>query len=173
MPVNLNGYNLSEASGLVLGATGTKIVAASYGVKDPALPGLYGCAAGYAAARKGFPYPVNNVNLNNGSYWSTGSYRFTCPVAGIYYTSFGGIVGTGTPPTYGYYMVMLNDGAQGYFAYHNNYNYWNPMHFEMQFRAAAGDTISWSMNAAPGPDSGTGSGGYGDNHNAVAIWLIG
>ena len=56
------------------------------------LPGFLGSATP-GGAYKVYPFPVNDVNLNIGSPWSTTTYTFTCPVAGIYYTSYSGIVG--------------------------------------------------------------------------------
>lgn len=82
MPVDINGYALSNSSGLAFGASGTKIIAANYGIRDPMLPAMLGSATG-GGTYKCYPFPVNDVNLNIGSCWSTGTYAFTCPVTGI------------------------------------------------------------------------------------------
>ena len=92
MPVDINGYALSNVSGLKFGASNTKIVAASYGVSDPLLPAMLGSATLGGSTYKIYPFPINDVNFNVGSPWSTSTYMFTAPVAGIYYTSYSGMV---------------------------------------------------------------------------------
>jgi hypothetical protein len=173
MPVNINGYTLSEAAGLTFGTSGTKIVAANYGIRDPMLPGMLGSATDGSATYKVYPYPVNDVNINIGSCWSGSTFRFTAPVAGIYYVSYSGIVGDGTPTqTAGYYAVIVN-GANTYWGYKDTVSIWELMHIEILFKLAAGDTVSWAMNASPGPVSGYPGGAYRSNHNTCTIWLVG
>ena len=173
MPVNINGYNLSnDAGGLVLGASASRIAAANYGIKDPALPGFLGSATANGAY-KVFPFPVNDVNLNIGSPWSTASYAFTCPVTGIYYTSYSGIVGSGAISTQHAYFGLIVNGGNWYFSYRNSGATWELHHIEMMLRLNAGDYIQWAMNKAPGPDSGTTGGAYQANHNTCTIWLVG
>lgn len=172
MPVNINGYALSNSSGLSFGASGTKIIAADYGIRDPMLPGMLGSATG-GGTYGVHPYPVNDVNLNVGSPWSTSTYLFTAPVAGIYYTSYSGIVGDGTGGPDGYYSVMVNGSTRCY-SYRYTNNTWELHHVEVMLKLAAGDTVSWAMNHAPGPTSGSPQGGaYQSNHNTCTIWLVG
>lgn len=173
MPVDINGYNLSNASGdLVLGASGSKILAANYGIKDPMLPGMLGSATANGVY-KVYPFPVNDVNLNTGSPWNTSTYRFTAPVAGIYYTSYSGIIGNGTATQMNGYMAVIVNGSNTYFSYKDTINIWELQHLELMMNLAAGDWVSWAMNIAPAPDSGTVSGGYQANHNTCTIWLVG
>jgi hypothetical protein len=170
VPVNINGYALSNSSGLSFGASGTKIIAANYGIKDPMLPGMMGSATANGTY-KCYPFPVNDVNVNVGSLWSTSSFLFTAPVAGIYYTSYSGIVGTGASQG-GYYALIVN-GANWYFSYRDSNVTWELHHIEMMVKLAAGDNVRWAMNMAPGPDSGTTGGAYQANHNTNTIWLVG
>ena len=172
MPLNINGYNLSnDAGGLKLGSSNSKIVG-TYGILCPTLPGMLGSAT-LDGTYKVHPFPVNDVNLNIGSPWNTGSYRFTAPVAGVYYTSFSGIVGNGSNASMQGYFALIVNGGNTYFSYKDTTPTWELMHIEMMFNLAAGDYVSWAMNIAPGPDSGTTGGGYQANHNTCTIWLVG
>jgi C1q domain len=171
VPVDINGYALSNAGGLAFGASNTKVIAANYGISDPALPGMFGSATA-GGPYKVYPFPVNSVNVNIGLYWSTSTYRFTAPVAGIYYTSYGGIVGTGSLPTVGGYFAIIVNGANWYFTFRDSANNWELHHIEMMLKLAAGDTVAWAMNTAPAPDAGA-SGAYQVNHNMCTIWLVG
>jgi hypothetical protein len=133
---------------------------------------LGSCTDG-SATYKVYPFPVNDVNLNIGSCWSTSTYLFTCPVAGIYYTSYSGIVGNGTQTALGGYFALIRNGANHYFSYRDSNALWELMHIEVMIKCAAGDTLSWAMNASPGPDSTSVAGGYRGNHNTCTIWLVG
>jgi C1q domain len=173
MPLDINGFSLSSDAGLVLGASGSKILAANYGIKDPLLPGMHGSATLGGSSYKIYPFPINSANVNIGSPWSTSTYRFTAPVAGIYYTSYSGIVGNGTATQMnGYFSIIVNGAALTY-SYKDTISLWELMHVELMIKLAAGDWVSWAMNIAPGADSGNASGGYQANHNASSIWLVG
>ena len=172
MPIDINGYALSESAGLKLGASNSKIMAANYGIRDPMLPGMNGSNT-TGGAYKAYPFTVNSVDLNIGSVWSTTTYRFTAPVAGIYYTSFGGIVGDGQiQQTAGYYAIIIN-GVNHYWGYKDTISTWELMHIEGLFNLQAGDTVAWAMNTAPGPASAYTGGAYTSNHNMCTIWLVG
>jgi hypothetical protein len=170
MPVDINGYALSNASGLKFGASNTKIVAANYGINDPMLPAMLG-AATLGGAYKVYPFPVNDVNLNVGSPWSNSGYRFTCPMTGRYYTSFSGICGSGVSMG-GYFGVIVNGGLW-YFSYRDSNALWELVHMEVILNLSAGDYVQWAMNIAPAPDSGTTGGAYQSSHNTSTIWLVG
>jgi hypothetical protein len=171
MPANINGYILKNLSGLDLNASGSKVIAANYGIKDPMLPAMMGSCTDGSTQYKVYPFPINSLTLNNGSLWSTSTFRFTAPVAGIYYTSHAGIVGNGSA-TYGYFSLIVN-GAQRYFSYRNDGSNWETNHTEVMVKLAAGDWIAWAMNISPGNDSSTTAGGYRNNHNHEVIWLVG
>ena len=172
MPVDINGYALSQAAGLKFGASNTKVIAASYGISDPMLPAMLGSATANGAY-KVYPFPVNDVNLNIGSPWSTSAYRFTCPVAGIYYISYSGIVGEGVSAGSAAYYAIIVNGANIYFGYKDTTSVWELFHLHGMLKLAAGDTIAWAMNKAPGPDTGGPGGAYQANHNTCTIWLVG
>lgn len=173
MPIDINGYTLQglAANNLGIGTSGTVITSGGNGIIDPMLPGTWGQAT-LNGAYKCYPFPANSLAVNTGSPWNTSTYRFTCPVAGIYYISYGGIVGVGSGATYGYYAIIIN-GANAYFSYHNTNNTWELHHQELMYKLSAGDTIAWAFNMAPAPDAGTTSGAYQSNHNMITIWLIG
>jgi hypothetical protein len=169
MPVDINGYALSSASGLKFGASNTKVLAANYGISQPTLPGMLGSATANGPY-KVHPFPVNDVNLNIGSCWANN--RFTAPVAGIYYTSYSGICGDSGAASNGYFAVCVN-GGNWYFSYKDTPATWELHHVEMMLKLAAGDYVTWAMNTAPGPDSGSSCGAYQANHNTCTIWLVG
>jgi hypothetical protein len=117
---------------------------------------------------------VNTLTVNNGSYWSTSTFRFTAPVTGIYYLSYSGIVGDGTvTQTAGYYALIVNGANTPHYSYRDSLSAWELQHAGVLYRLAAGDTVAWSMNLAPGPASSYAGGAYRNNHNTVTIWLIG
>ena len=172
MPVNINGYNLSNASNqLALGASNSRIYGSSYGVKVPLLPAMNGAATGAGAAYNVYPFPVQSVDWNVG--WNVFTYMFTAPAAGVYYTSFGGIVGDGNGAA-GYNAIIVN-GVNKYFSYRDTGgpSCWALHHIEMMLYLAQGDTLAWAMNKAPGPVAGGAGGAYQSNHNTCAIFLIG
>ena len=174
MPVNINGYPLSNTSGdLVLGASGTKVIAANYGIRDPMLPGMLGSVTDGSGAYKVYPFPVNDVNLNIGLCWSTSTFLFTAPVNGIYFTSYSGIVGDGTATqTAGSYSVIVNGGLW-YASYRDTISIWELHHVVVMLNLAAGDTVAWAMNIAPGYATSYTGGAYRANHNMCTIWLVG
>jgi hypothetical protein len=173
MPVDINGYALSNASGLKFGASNTKIVAANYGINDPMLPAMMGSATLGGSTYKIYPFPCNDVNLNVGSPWSNTGYKFTCPMTGRYYTSFAGICGTGEGSGKGGYFSIIVNGGLWYFGYRDSGALWELYRMEMVLNLAAGDYVQWAMNIAPSPDSGTPGGAYQANHNTCTIWLVG
>ncbi len=172
MPIDINGYALANAGGLKFGPTNTKVIGGNYGVSVPTLPGMLGSATA-GGPYKVYPFQVNDVNLNIGACWSTSTYRFTAPVAGIYYTSYGGIVGNGNPVAGGQYNGIVVNGSCWYFNYKDSQSTWELQHIEMLLNLAAGDWVSWAFNVAPAPDSGNDWGAYNGNHNHCTIWLVG
>jgi hypothetical protein len=176
MPVNINGYNLSNSTGkLAFGASSTTIAPTSYGVSDPALPGMYGSCTDGVATYKCYPYPINALNFNNGSPWSTSTFRFTCPVAGIYLVSYAGIVGNGAAsPVNGCYPGgVIKNGALLYHCYKGDNCLWLTQHSEVLVKCAAGDTLAWAHNIAPAPAGAGTEGAYRSNHNHSTIFLVG
>jgi hypothetical protein len=173
MSLDINGYAIANNAGLAFGASGTKVVAPNHGIFDPILPGMLGSVTDALATYKVYPYPVNSVNLNIGSPWSTSTFRFTAPVAGIYYISFSGITGDGTITGGAAYYAVIINGVNTYFTYRDSNSLWTLHHSEVMINLAAGDTVAWAMNFAPGPASAAAAGAYRSNHNVNTIWLVG
>lgn len=176
MPININGYNLSDSGGLALGSSSSRI-RSSGAIGAPLVPlnpGVFGSKIGIGVQSQ-YPWVLNSSSFNTGTVW-TGNTTFTCPVAGAYYTSWGGIcLGTNstTPTTTlsGYGGVVKNGVLQGFFHWNTN-DYWDTVNYNKIVICAAGDTLTWAINIAPSP-VGSSSGAYGDNHNMSTIWFIG
>jgi hypothetical protein len=133
---------------------------------------MLGAVTAGSSVYKVYPFPVNTLHLNNGAAWSTSTFRFTAPVSGIYYTSFAGLVGDGTPTqTAGYYSIIVNGGIR-YYSYRDTVALWELNHTAVMLNLAAGDWLAWAMNTAPGNASGYTGGAYRSNHNACTIWLV-
>jgi hypothetical protein len=172
MPININGYNLSNSSGLVLGSSTSKIDSSGR-VLVPNLPIVFGCKTGVASANQ-YPWALSSTAINVNSCWN--GTIFTCPVAGIYYTSWTGICegtnsSTATTTRSGYGGLVRNGVLQGFFHWNTN-DYWDTVNYPRLINCAAGDTLSWAINVAPSP-VGNSPGAYGDNHNMSTIWFIG
>jgi hypothetical protein len=175
MALNINGYNLSYDGGIKFGASSTK-VDSNARVLVPNQPIMFGSHTGYADHLRQYPWAVNSLGINVNSAWSTSSFVFTCPVAGLYYTALSTICLAGASPTAsatnsGYNGVIKN-GALQHFTHWNTNDYWDTQNLETILSCAAGDTISWAIHVAPAPDNGSGRGAYGDNHNMATIWLM-
>lgn len=166
MALNINGYNLSDSSGLVLGASTSKIDSSGR-VLVPNLPAMFGAKTGSASSANQYPWAINSTTVNVNSCWN--GTVFTCPVAGLYFMSLGFIFA----PTGGGYFGPVKNGALQYFGYSNcQTDVWDTVNFSSIIECSAGDTLSWAMNVAPAPVGGA-AGAYGDNHNMSTIWFIG
>jgi len=170
MSININGYSLSNSSGLTLGTAGT-IINSSGLLTVPNLPAMFGAQTNYGGIHNQYPWQVNSTSVNVNSNWN--GTVFTCPVAGLYCMSLqflfsGGYEGGGS----GYFGPVKN-GTLQYFTYSNcSVDYWDGTNFTTLIPCSAGDTLSWAVNVAPAPVGGA-AGAYGSNHNGATIWLIG
>lgn len=175
MAINVNGYTISNDGGLKFGASTTKIDSSGRMFVQN-LPAFFGSRVGTGIAR-GYPWPFNSQAINVNNAYSTTSWVFTCPVAGLYFTSYSTICygtnsGTATTTNSGY-IGLIKNGALQHFTHWNTNDYWDCSCLESILSCAASDTISYAVHIAPAPDNGNGNGAYGDNHNMVSIWLIG
>lgn len=178
MAIDINGYTLSSSSGLVLGSSSSKIrssgaVGAPYA---PYTPSVFGSQTNYGGQHPQYPWQIDSTSLNAGTVW-TGNTTFTCPVAGAYYTSWGGICygtdsGYATSTYAGYGGLVKNGVLQGFFHWNTN-DYWETVNYNRVVTCAAGDTLSWAINIAPSPVGTSGIGAYGSYHNMSTIWFIG
>lgn len=177
MALNISGYEITNTAGeLTFGTSSTKIDAAGRLI-IPNNPGFFGSKTGTAAQIRQYPWVVNSTSLNINTCYNTTTGIFTCPVAGLYYTSWGGIcygggVDTATTTRAGYIGVAKN-GVSQVFTHWSTNDSWDTQNLETILYCAAGDTIAWAAHIAPAPDNGSGFGAYGDYHNMATIWLIG
>lgn len=176
MALNINGYQLTNTGGLTFGASSSKLDSVGRQI-TPNMPGVFGSKTGNAAQIRQYPWVLNSTTVNINTCYNTTTGIFTCPVAGLYYTAWGGIcigggVDTATTTRTGYIAVAKN-GAQQAFSHWNTNDVWETTNLETILYCAAGDTIAWAVHIAPAPDNGSGFGAYGDNHNMSTIWLIG
>jgi hypothetical protein len=176
MPVDINGYALSNDGGLKFGSSTTKIDSSGRMFVQN-LPAFFGSRTGTGIAR-GYPWPFNSAAVNVNTAYSTSTYVFTCPVAGLYFTSYSVITQgtnntTNAAATSSGYIALVKNGVSQTFSHWNTNDYWDCVNLESILSCAAGDTISYAVHISPAPDNGSGAGAYGDNHNMVSIWLIG
>lgn len=176
MPININGYNITDNNGLTFGGTSSR-VDTSGRLFLANIPVVFGSKVGIGVQRE-YPWRLNSQVINVNGAYSTSSWLFTCPVAGLYYTSWSGIClgsnsTTATNTKAGYIGVVKNGGLQT-FSHWNTNDYWDTQCLETILPCAAGDTIGWAAHISPAPYNGiTDAGAYGDNHNMATIWLIG
>jgi hypothetical protein len=175
MPVDINGYSLSNSSGLTFGSSTTKIDSSGR-MFIQNHPAFFGSRTGSGAVSRAYPWPFNSAVVNVGNAYSTSTYVYTCPVAGLYFTSFSIIVnatnGAATATASGY-VGLVKNGVLQHYTHWNTNDVWDNQCLESILSCAAGDTISYAVNIAPAPVGNTSYGGYGDNHQMVSMWLIG
>ena len=166
MALNINGYNLSNSGGLVLGSSTSKIDSSGR-VLVPNLPAMFGAKTGVGVANQ-YPWTINSTSVNVNSCWNGNT--FTCPIAGLYFMSLGFIFYA----TGGGYFGPVKNGSLQYFGYSNCHtDGWDTVNFSSIIECSAGDTLSWAVNVAPAPVAGGGIGAYGENHNMSTIWFLG
>ena len=176
MALNINGYQLSNSAGLTFGSSGTKLDPSGRLIV-PNMPGFFGSKTGTAAQIRQYPWVINSTSLNINTCYNTTTGVFTCPVTGLYYTSWGGICYGGTTDVAttarsGYVGVVKN-GVSQVFSHWSTNDSWDGQNLETILYCSAGDTIAWAVHIAPAPDNGNGFGAWGNNHNMSTIWLIG
>ncbi len=176
MPININGYLLSQDCGLKFGSSSTKIDSSGR-MFVSSLPAFFGSRTGSAGTYRAYPWPFNSAAVNINTAFSTSTYVFTCPVAGLYFTSFS-VICNGTNSTTATttgtgYVGLVKNGVLQHFTHWNTNDSWDTTNLESILSCAAGDTISYAVHISPAPNNGSGYGAYGDNHNMVSIWLIG
>lgn len=167
MALDLNGYQLTNNGGIAFASTTARVNAAGL-LKTDAIPAMFGSQTNYGGQHPQYPWQVNDVSVNVNTAW-TSSTTWTCPVAGIYCINLALIcAGSNT----GYIGVIVN-GALTYYTYYGSSDVWETVNYQVLYKCAVNDTISWSINTSPGPSSGNGTGAYGSNHNMASIWFVG
>lgn len=174
MPVDIGGYSLSNSSGSIKFNTSNTVVDSSGRRIIPLLPAVHGSYTALASSGTTAAWTLDSTLVNTNGVWSTNT--FTCPVAGVYYTSWAGICqGTGSATnttTYTGYGGVLKNGTLIEFWHWNTNDGWDTVHFQYFLNCAAGDTIKWAVNLAPA-SVGSSPGAYRNNHNMCSIWLLG
>ena len=168
MPLDINGYQLTNNSGLVFGNSTAKVSTGGF-LQSNTTPMMFGARTDSGSVIQVYPWTVNSTTVNTGA-WSSNT-TWTCPVAGIYCICLTVISGTGPVGAYGYNAVIVN-GANTYFGYYNVTDVWDTFTFRVLYKLAVNDTVRWAINASPGP-VGNGSGAYAANHNMASIWFVG
>ena len=176
MAININGYSLTNDSGLKFNTTQTKFDSSNR-ILMPNKPSFFGSKTSSVTTLRQYPWVINSTTVNVNTCWNTSTGVFTCPVSGLYYTAWGGICRGGasnTPSsTNSGYMGVVKNGVLQHFTHWNTNDHWDNQNLETILYCNSGDTIAWAVHIAPAPDNGSGAGAYGDNHNMATIWLIG
>lgn len=176
MAVNINGYQLANSDGLTFGSSSTKLDASGRFI-NPNMPGFFGSKTSTATQNRQYPWLINSTTLNINTCWNTSTGVFTCPIAGLYYTSWNGICyggsSTTATSTRSGYVGLIRNGVLYNFTHWNTNDVWDTQNIQAIISCASGDTLAWSVNIAPGPVGSTDAGAYGSNHNMSTIWFIG
>ena len=142
MAVNINGYELSNSSGLKFGSSNTRIDSSGR-LFIQNQPALFGSRVGTGVAR-GYPWPFNSQVINVNNAYSTSTWLYTCPVAGLYFTSYSTIcngTNNSTPTTTGSgYIGLIRNGALQHFTHWNTNDVWDCQCLESILSCAAGDS---------------------------------
>ena len=147
------------------GASNWMKVNASGVLTRPQTPCMIGQLTGL-----GNPYNAGGTPLkitadtNVGGCWNNATGLFTCPVAGYYMMTAGGIAATQA----GYIYIQKNGGDQ-YFTHWNHTANWHWVSLSAIMPFAAGDTISWYLTGLT--PSTTGFYGVG-GHSMYSIALM-
>jgi hypothetical protein len=107
------------------------------------------------------------VNINNGSYYSTSTHRFTCPVTGYYFVTAFGMSSSTSSGASNFQIYVYKNGAQ--YTSQVGYTY----NEATSYRTAGSQ---WIVSAAAGDYLEIYAGGtlgfYGSNLNGITIQLI-
>lgn len=172
MGLNVNGIDIASPGttlSIANGATQWMNVSATGVVTRPQTPFMTAKLSGQGSFYTGNPVTFGSVMVNKGNCWNNSNGRFTCPVAGNYLVTMGGIAAGGNHGigSYGYFYINKN-GAQYVFSHWNNASYWEYVNLSAVVKCAAGDYITFQING-----SGSGNGWYGgDSHGNFSIGLI-
>jgi hypothetical protein len=166
MTLDINGYQLTNNSGLVFGNSTAKVSTGGF-LQSNTTPMMFGARTDTGVVAS-YPWVVNSTTVNTGAW--TSNTTWTCPVAGIYCICITLICGTGAGNQNGYYAVIVN-GANTYFGYNAVTDPWDTFTFRVLYKLAVNDTVRWAVNTAPGPVGSAGA--YGSNHNMASIWFVG
>lgn len=81
-------FNTGNANRLLIDSSGR--------VTMPAQPSFYAYGTGAYQSQGGSGFAYSSTTFNTGGHYNTSTYRFTAPVAGLYYFSVGAIMQSGT-----------------------------------------------------------------------------
>lgn len=168
MPVNINGYQLTNNSGLTFGSSQTKFDASGRLIM-PNMPGFFGSKTDTPSVIRQWPWRINSTTFNINNCWNTSTGLFTCPAAGLYFTSWNGI----NQGNASGYIGLVRNGSLYTFTHFNTNFYWESTNLQTIINCSSGDTLGWAIHIAPAPDNGSGAGSYAGNHNMSTIWYIG
>lgn len=173
MAININGVSLSSANGSTFsvdsGATNWLTCNANGIITQPR-PYLFATLSGQGTFYRAATVTFGNIVANVGSCWNNSTGLFTCPVAGRYLVSMGGIAGgtaVGAPGSFGYgYCYINKNGSTFHFSHWNHASNWEYMSLSGIVGCNAGDTISFRIFESYGSWYG------GGDHGCFFIVLL-
>jgi hypothetical protein len=168
MGFDVGGVTLTSPSGTTLSMDVAGVnwmsVNASGVLTRPQTPFMRGALHGKATAS-----PWNSgtllvtADVNFGGCWNNATGIWTCPVAGYYLATGGGIAAT----QHGYFYIRKN-GVNAQWNHWNHTANWHYVSLSLIVPCAAGDTISYFLTAG----SPTTTGFYGEVHGMYSIALL-
>ena len=148
------------------GASNWMQVSAGGLLTRPQAPFFRGQLQGRGAPYWGIPLLVT-ADVNRGNCWNDATGYFTCPVAGYYMVTMGGIMGG--MPSFGYPRIFKNGGTN-VFTHWNHASNWHYCNLSGIMSCAAGDNICYVKDPAEGTAS---AGIYGSaGHQMFSIALM-
>jgi hypothetical protein len=168
MGVDIAGIvTLTSPAGATLAMSNWMNVDASGILTRPQTPHMRGHLTG-----RGSPYVANPLLVTSvvdvGGNWNNATGYWTCPVAGYYMVTMGGICGGLSGSQYAYIYINKN-GVAVAATHYNHAGTWHYVGLSCILLCAAGDTISYQV----GNGNPAGSGIYGeDGHEMFSIALM-
>jgi len=176
MAININGINISSTGtslSVANGATTWLGVSSGGVVTRPQTPYMRAVLSGQGSFYRALTVTFGSVISNVGSCWNNSTGIWTCPVAGYYLVTMGGLAsGSGQGVTgYGYFYIFKN-GSIAHFSHWNNATSWDYCSLSAVLSCAANDTINFRIISGPADNSGSGGWYGGGDHGQFGIALV-
>jgi len=178
MAINIAGIGLSSTAGATFsidnGATPWLKVDASGRLSRQQSVYFQGHLTGQGSNYLAANVVMGAVNYNVGSAWNNSTGKFTCPIAGRYIIGCGGLaagLANGFGAANGYFCIAKN-GVNHAFSHWNSASYWQHVALSAVIDCVIGDTMSFAINTAPSPATGSNGWYGGDRHGNFFVGLI-